>query len=134
MLGPHTPPVLISPLSSPLPGNARETSRFVATLLSVSLTRPQKHYLRAEKWRERADFEEFQGISRGAPELWERGVYRGWTINEFAFSNGHCAVYRAGNTRNTVAIMNENLMIHYAHRVEWYFVNIEALDEALGKI
>lgn len=26
-------------------------------------------------------------------------------------------VYRAGNTRNTVAIMNENLMIHYAHRV-----------------
>lgn len=72
MLGPHTPPVLISPLSSPLPGNARETSRFVATLLSVSLTRPQKHYLRAEKWRERADFEEFQGISRGAPELWER--------------------------------------------------------------
>lgn len=30
--------------------------------------------------------------------------------------------------------MNENLMIHYAHRVEWYFVNIEALDKALGKI
>lgn len=38
-------------------------------------------------------------------------------------------VYRAGNTRNTVAIMNENLMIHYyAHRVERYFVNIEALE------
>lgn len=25
--------------------------------------------------------------------------------------------------------MNENLMIHYAHRVERYFVNIEALGE-----
>lgn len=131
MLGPHTPPVLISPLSSPLPGNARETSRFVATLLSVSLMRPQKHYLRAEKWNGRIsrNFREFRARVMG-----ERGVYRGWTINEFAFSNGHCAVYRAGNTRNTVAIMNENLMIHYAHRVEWYFVNIEALDEALGKI
>lgn len=87
-----------------------------------------KHNLWGEKWRERADFEEFQGISRDTPELWE-GVYRGWTINEFAFSNGHCVVYRAGNTRNTVAIMNENLMIHYAHRVERYFVNIEALGE-----
>lgn len=75
-----------------------------------------------------ADFEEFRGISRGTPEL--RG---GGFIAVGRLTNSRLVmvtvVYRAGNTRNTVAIMNENLMIHYyAHRVERYFVNIEALE------
>lgn len=73
-----------------------------------------------------ADFEEFRGISRGTPEL------RGGFIAVGRLTNSRLVmvtvVYRAGNTRNTVAIMNENLMIHYAHRVERYFVNIEALE------
>lgn len=71
MLGPHTGFNLASSWK-------RATRSVVATCyrLPGASNVAGKHNLRAEKWREREDFEEFQGISRGTPELWE-GVYRG---------------------------------------------------------
>lgn len=68
-------------------GWKRDTLR-CCELLSVSNV-AGKHNLWAEKWRISRNFGEFhverQSYGGG-------GVYRGWTINEFAFSNGHCCL------------------------------------------
>lgn len=103
-------------------GWKRDTLR-CCELLSVSNV-AGKHNLWAEKWRISRNFGEFHV---------ERQSYGGGGfIAVGRLTNSRLVmvtvVYRAGNTRNTVAIMNENLMIHYAHRVERYFVNIEALE------